>query len=180
MKVFDKFIEELLIIEGGYVFDPSDSGGETNYGVTKRVARKYGYNGEMRDLPLSMAKQIYKEKYWNKLELDNIEKLSPAIAVKLADIAVNMGVKRAAIFAQRLLNVLNDREKHYNDLIVDGLIGFKTINTLHKYLNLRGGIGETVFIRGLNCLQGSFYINLAEKREKDERFIFGWLKNRIN
>jgi hypothetical protein len=28
----------------------------------------------------------------------------------------------------------------------------------------------------INCLQGSFYIELCERREKDEKYIFGWMK----
>jgi len=36
-----------------------------------------------------------------------------------------------------------------------------------------------VLCRALNCLQGAYYIELAERREKDERFVYGWLKNRV-
>ena len=52
-------INHVIEIEGGYVDDPSDSGGETNYGITKAVARRYGYAGHMRDLPREVAYQIY-------------------------------------------------------------------------------------------------------------------------
>ena len=39
--------------------------------------------------------------------------------------------------------------------------------------------GEQVLVKALNCLQGERYIKLAEKRQKNESFVFGWLGTRI-
>ena len=39
--------------------------------------------------------------------------------------------------------------------------------------------GEVVLVRALNSLQGAFYVELAEKRQKDEAFVYGWLLNRV-
>lgn len=177
--MFEVFIEELLKKEGGYVNDPKDSGGETNYGITVAVARKYGYTGAMAKMPLSMAKQIYKEKYWDALNLDTISRLAPAVALKLADIGVNMGVERAGEFLQRLLNVFNREQKDYADLVIDGDVGQATIRALSALIANRHGQGEVVLERGLNCLQGAFYVSLAERRQKDEQFAFGWFLNRV-
>lgn len=178
--MFDNFFEDVLKKEGGYTNNPNDSGGETMYGITVAVARKFGYSGPMKNLPLSLAKQIYKELYWDSLNLDKISRLSPSVALKLADIGVNMGVARAAEFLQRLLNVLNRQAKDYNDITVDGSIGPATTLALSQLIVKRGGQGEVVLERGLNTLQGAFYISLAERRQKDEDFIFGWLLNRIS
>ena len=41
----DRIINAIIDREGGYVDEPDDSGGETNYGVTKAVARANGYRG---------------------------------------------------------------------------------------------------------------------------------------
>lgn len=177
--MFEEFIKDVLKKEGGYVNNQNDSGGETNYGITLAVARAHGYNGPMKDLPLSMAKQIYKEKYWDSLNLDEVSNISPSTALKLADIGVNMGVGRAAEFIQRLLNGLNRQGKDYPDISVDGDIGGRTMQSLRAYISKRGGPGETVLYRGLNVLQGDFYVSLAEKRPKDEDFLFGWLLNRV-
>ena len=38
------YINDLILREGGYVFDPQDSGGETNFVITVAKARSYGYN----------------------------------------------------------------------------------------------------------------------------------------
>jgi hypothetical protein len=36
-----------------------------------------------------------------------------------------------------------------------------------------------ILLKALNCLQGDRYIRLTRSREKDERFLYGWLKNRV-
>ncbi len=172
-------LENILKVEGGYVNDPSDSGGETNFGITKRVAMSYGYTGDMKRLTKDQAFEIYAKLYWHKLRLDDIEKLSEKVAEELADTGVNMGTRRAARFLQRSLNVLNNKAQSYADLTVDGQIGNATIRALKSYFLIRGVEGEKVLFRMLNALQGAFYVTLAERREKDEKFVYGWYANRV-
>lgn len=169
-------INHVINIEGGYVNDPDDSGGETNFGITVAVARDNGYMGDMYAMPRSIAFHIYADEYWHALKADDLVLLSEAIAKEVVDTGVNMGVGRAAIFLQRALNVFNRREKLYPDLTVDSSIGPATISALREYLSQRN---EKVLCRALNCLQGAHYIKLAERRQKDEEFIYGWLKNRV-
>lgn len=175
----DKVIKEIIRVEGGYVNDPSDSGGETKYGITKEVARRYGYAGSMTSLPESLAYQIYVDKYWNALNLDLIENESELIAEELADTGVNQGVGRAGEFLQRSLNVLNNQGKLWLDLKVDGAVGPRTVAALRSFLKLRGVEGEAVLYRMLNALQGEFYVSLAERRQKDEKYVYGWFLNRV-
>lgn len=174
-----RIINSIIDTEGGYVDNRNDSGGKTNWGITEYVARKNGYQGDMRDLPRSTAFSIYEKKYWDALKLDEIEILSQKITEELADTGVNMGVSRAAEFLQRSLNVLNQRGQHFADLRVDGDIGSRTLNALEIYLNKRGRDGEAVLFRMLNAMQGAFYVELAERREKDETFVFGWFRTRV-
>ena len=56
----EKYLDELIKREGGYVNNPADRGGATKYGITEAVARTNGFKGNMRDLPLDVAKAIYK------------------------------------------------------------------------------------------------------------------------
>lgn len=177
---FDVEVEKMLLREGGYVNDPKDSGGETNYGITVGVARAFGYTGSMREMPRSTAIAIYRTRYWDSLSLDTIERRAPSVAVKLFDIAVNMGAGRAAEFLQRTLNVLNDGGATYADLKVDGAVGPATLAAFDAYLDKRFAHGELVLTRALNALQGAYYIELAERRPKDERFVYGWLLNRVD
>lgn len=174
-----KIINEIIRIEGGYINDPSDSGGETKYGITKGVARLYGYTGPIKNLSKETAFEIYSKRYWDALHLDAVEDICPFIAEELADTGVNMGVGRAAEFLQRSLNVLNNGGAHYPDLKVDGDLGPRTLAALRSYKTVRGSEGLDVLLTMLNCLQGAFYVTLAERRVKDEKFIFGWFKNRV-
>ena len=169
----EKIINEIIRIEGGYVNDPRDSGGATKFGITEKVARAHGYKGHMCDLPHYIAFDIYSARYWDSVRADD---MPDALAEEVVDTAVNMGVTRAGKFLQRALNALNNQNKLYSDLVVDGDIGRATIAALRAYLSKRE---ENVLIKALNCLQGAYYIELSERRQKDERFVYGWIKNRV-
>jgi len=178
MRAID-IIREVIAVEGRYVNDPSDSGGETNKGITERVARRGGYTAAMRNLTAADAERIYRQLYWQPICGDALLDYSELIAREVYDTAVNMGVGRAAEFLQRALNVLNNGGRHYRDLTVDGDIGPATLAALRALLHKRGGEGEQLLYRMLNALQGAFYVELAERRQKDEKYIYGWYKNRV-
>jgi lysozyme family protein len=169
-----EIIGAILGHEGGYVNDPRDSGGATNWGITERVARRHGYTGDMRRLTKADAIGIYTRSYWMPLQLDIISLRSASLAYILFDIGVNAGVGRAGAFLQRVLSVMNSRGKHYPDLAIDGDIGGKTLTALDKYCDRRGAEGVRVLCGSIKALQLAFYIELAERREKDEAFVYGW------
>jgi lysozyme family protein len=180
MQAFDDAIAKLAPIEGGYINDPADSGGETNFGITVAVARAFGYYDPMRDMPRDVAVHIYRKRYWDALTLDLVALLAPAVALELFDSAVNCGPDLAAKWLQRSLNVLNAGATLYPDVTADGRVGPMTIAALREYLGKRGPEGITVLLRALNALQGAFYIGLAESRPTDERFVYGWLLQRVS
>jgi lysozyme family protein len=176
---FTKMIDVTLQLEGGYVNDPRDSGGETIWGITLTVARAFGYRGMMSNMTRDEAKEIYYRRYWLPLYLPNIAQLSMPIAEELFDTAVNQGQTTAGKYLQRSLNVLNLNGAMYRDTTVDGQIGPMTFAALREYLNRRKQAGELVLLRMLNSLQGAAYVELAERRAKDEAFVFGWFANRV-
>lgn len=165
--------------EGGYVYNLHDSGGATNHGITEQVARAHGYKGDMRDLPKEFAEKIAKEQYWDIMRLDDVAALSPAIAFEMFDTGFNIGQARVVRFLQRCLNVANRQQRDYADIVVDGLIGRLTLHSLRMFLSFRARDGETWMLRALNGLQAAYYIELAERREKDEEFVFGWILQRV-
>ena len=179
MNQVDVAIEILIGKEGDFVDNPKDSGGATRWGITERVARRHGYEGAMKDFPRNQAVLIYRHEYFIAPGFADVFILSQSIGSELFDSGVNLGPSVPAIWFQRCLNVLNLEEKLYPDLLADGDIGPKTLAALSSYLKHRGAQGELVLLRALNCLQGARYIELAEKREKDETFIFGWLLHRV-
>lgn len=85
---FDDAFDALLGHEGGYSNHPDDPGGETMWGVTARVARGYGYRGDMRSLPREVAKDIYRRLYWAPLGLDQFD---PRVSFQVFDANVNGG-----------------------------------------------------------------------------------------
>lgn len=178
--LFDTLVEGLIGREGGYVNDRADSGGETIWGITAAVARENGYAGPMRAMTRDQAKAIYRAKYWAKPGLYLVAQLSHAIAEELLDTGVNAGTGTAGIFLQRALNVLNRGGADYADLKVDGAIGPGTAGALKTFLTRNKPKGEGRLLKALNCLQGAYYIELAENRAKDERFVNGWLDNRVS
>ena len=177
MDVARHVINTIIDTEGGYVDDPSDSGGETNHGITKRTARRYGFDGDLRDLTRRQAFSMYKDMYWNSVGGDGLAAISPPVAHEVADTAVNIGPTVASKILQRSLNILNNRGKLYPDILVDGQIGPKTLNALVAYVRDRE---VPVLMKALNCFQGYYYITLAERREKDEKFVYGWLNKRVH
>lgn len=176
-KHFKKSFDKVIIAEGGYSDDPMDSGGKTKYGITQKVANRFGYRGDMKDLSLETAENIYKANYWDVMQLDSVAKVSAKIAHEMFDTGVNTGNVRAVTFLQQSLNVLNNGQKEYKDLTVDGLMGNNTLKAFRSHMRQRKN--DKVLLRMLNCLQGSYYILLATKREKDEKFIYGWFNNRV-
>ncbi len=180
MKTRDEILEELIRVEGGYSNYIEDSGGETMYGITKKIALKNGYSGEMGELPKSFALNIYKTIYWDSIRLTEIEKITNIkLSEKLANIAINMGTYRAISFLQRSLNALNNRGKLYKDISIDGKIGDITIETLKHMIKARKLKAASMLYKMINCLQGAFYIKLSERRSKDKKFIYGWFNQRI-
>lgn len=179
-KAFEKAFNHTVGVEGGYSDHPSDRGGKTMYGITEEVARAYGYTGDMRKLPLSTAKDIYNKKYWNKLRLDDISKLSESLACKLFDISVNMGQARAGLFLQIALNSFNKQGTLYPDIVEDGDVGPTTLKTLQTYYDKRGTQAQRVIFECVNCLQGAYYIEISKTRQANEDFTFGWFANRID
>lgn len=110
---FDQAFDTLLKHEGGFSDHPADPGGKTRFGITEAVVRKMGYHGDMRELPIDLAKRIYKTRYWDAVRA---EELPEAIRYAVFDAAVNSGPRQAIRWLQRAVGV--------ND---DGIIGPKTL-----------------------------------------------------
>lgn len=102
---FDQAFDMLIGHEGGYSNHPSDPGAETMWGVTSRVARANGYQGNMRMLTRETAKDIYRKCYW---DMVRAEQMPAQLRFSLFDAAVNSGVAQATRWLQRALDVGED------------------------------------------------------------------------
>lgn len=172
-----EIIDAVIKVEGGFVDHPADSGGPTKWGITEPAARRHGYMGDMRELPREVAFDIIAAKYWDRMYGDRLVELSPEVCREVVDTAINMGTRRAATFLQRALNALNMGGNLYPDLEVDGHLGFITLSALEAYVD--SPRSTTVLVRAVDCLQGACYIQLVEDHPKNEVFVYGWLRNRV-
>ena len=124
MANFDKEFDKLILAEGGYVNDPDDAGGETYLGISRKAnpqwrgwvyidkvkkANKNASNSKLTSILKSndnitkLAKRLYKNMYWDIIDLDDIP--SQKIAHQLFDTAVNCGVSRAIRIAQQVVGM---------------------------------------------------------------------------
>ena len=85
---FETCIQHILKEEGGYVNDPRDPGGETNYGITRATARNFGYQGSMLRIPLDTVRSIYRKGFWDAIRADE---LPSGLDLCLFDYGVNSG-----------------------------------------------------------------------------------------
>lgn len=114
-SVFDQAVGFVLRdrIEGGYVNDPRDPGGETKFGISKRSYPREN----IKALTRARAIEIYKRDYWDRPGCDQ---LPPKLAVAMFDCAVNQGAGIAPQLLQRALGTAPD-----------GIIGPITLRAAH-------------------------------------------------
>ena len=152
MKNFNEIIEQVLEHEGGYVNDPTDLGGETKYGITKR----FYPNVDIKNLTIEQAKEIYKKDYWDK---NKVESLPQNLWHIYFDMCVNMGKRTAVKVLQR---AANNRGK---DLEVDGGLGPKTIEALNG-----------VELDRVRAFRVKYYVDLITAKPEQEKFYLGWFR----
>ncbi|MCK9008510.1 glycoside hydrolase family 108 protein [Haemophilus influenzae] len=137
---FKQIFDRLIGHEGGYVDDPRDPGGETNWGVTKRTAQANGYTGAMKTMTRQQAYEIYRRAFWL---CYNCEQMPDAVAYQFFDAAVNHGFGNASRMLQRAVNVADD-----------GIIGNMTIAAIKK-------MAISDVIMRLNAERLEFYCKLG-------------------
>lgn len=104
-------IIRVLGSEGGYVNDPKDPGGETQWGITWPVLREaIALNivpplATIRSLTQQEAVSIYRLRFFNRI---NAGKLADGVQYQLLDFAVNSGIETAVRYFQRALGVADD------------------------------------------------------------------------
>ena len=152
MTTFDEIIEHVLKHEGGYVNDPTDLGGETNYGITKR----FYPDVDIKNLTKEQAKKIYKRDYWDK---NRVDELPEQLRYIFFDMCVNQGRGTAVKVLQRAANGKGAKLK------VDGGMGPATLKAIQNI--------ELERVRAYRVLR---FANLVIKKPEQERFWFGWYR----
>ena len=152
---FDEIIEVVLHHEGGYVNDPKDPGGETNFGIAKRSHPDV----DIKNLTKDGAKEIYKEHYWNK---NKVESLPEQLRHIYFDMCVNQGKSRAVKILQRAANSKG------KGIEVDGGLGPATRKAL-----------EGINIERVRAYRVKYYVDLINAKPEQEKFYFGWFRRAL-
>jgi lysozyme family protein len=156
---FNEAIPIVLKHEGGYVNNPADKGGETNFGIASRfhslekiskiIGRKIN---SMRELTLNDAVLFYKNEFWDKYKIDN---LKAELRLPIFDMFVNMGAGGAIEVLQKVLG------REVNRTVSQIPVLFNSINTLNsqsvldsikekriEYYKARGIGNQEQFLKG--------------------------------
>ncbi|WP_010141725.1 holin-associated N-acetylmuramidase [Oceanicola sp. S124] len=156
---------EIVAREGGFVNDPDDPGGATNFGVTIHTMRKLGLDldrdgdvnvADVKALSREQALEIFLDHYFHRPRISDLpEGLWPTVF----DMYVNAGANAVTIL-QRLL-----REMGWQ-IGVDGAIGPQTIAACHEAS--AAAAGHIVDAYGI--ARRNYYFRIADARAQSRKY----------
>ena len=152
---FFEIVNHTLEEEGGYVNDPTDKGGETNFGISKRAYPDV----DIFNLTEDDAIDIYWEDYWVRGKCDKVPAKLQAIYF---DMCVNFGIGGAIKVLQETANARGA------DIEVDGKIGPNTIKAIEKLSVER--------VRAFRALK---FAKIVIANPKQMKFWYGWFRRSL-
>jgi type VI secretion system secreted protein VgrG len=159
MDHFETALKITLAHEGGYVDDPQDAGGATNYGLTLADWLEYyktaGSADLLKNLTVEKAGDMYLKLWWLPLKLDLVT--STKIATVIFDQAVLDGKENATVRVQQILG-----------LKPDGVMGHMTIAALN-------GENEDCFCFRFLRASAHHYDAIVKDNLTDIKYLDGWL-----
>lgn len=157
--------EEIVAREGGFVNDPDDPGGATNFGVTIHTMRALGLDldgdgeigvSDVRRMTRAQAVDIFIEHYFRRPRIDTLPEVLQA---SVFDMQVNAGANAVRIL-QRLLREMGQA------VAVDGVIGPRTAAAAEAAA--RAAPDHIADAYGI--ARRSYYLRLADARPGLRRF----------
>jgi lysozyme family protein len=140
-----------------------DAGGRTRFGIAEKFHPDLPEEFFTRPAEdaLAEAEKIEEREYWNAMRLAEVENQN--VANKLFDMSVNMGLRQAAVYAQRAANSQGQQ------LTEDGVIGSRTLAAINA-------IDPQTFY-GLLCqFSAAHYRHIATNNPCQAVNLAGWLK----
>ena len=170
--------EEIVNREGGYVNDPDDPGGATNFGVTIHTMRRLGMDldrdgdvdtRDVRALTRRQAVDIFIRHYY---ERPRIHLLPDALQASVFDMYVNAGGNAVKIL-QRLLAEFQE------PVAVDGALGPVTAAAV-KRVHKKAG---RYLVDAYGIARRNYYFRIADRRAASRKYARtraggkgGWIK----
>lgn len=161
MKTVRTLAAEIVAREGGFVNDPDDPGGATNFGVTIHTLRRLRPGAQVtvddvRALTREQAIDIYVDHYFTRPRIAELpEPLWPTVF----DMYVNAGANAVRIL-QRLLVQMG------LDVATDGVIGPQTIAATHRAYNM----APSHLVDAYGIARRDYYYRIADQRPASRKF----------
>ena len=159
--MIDDLINDLMIVEGGYVNNPDDLGGPTKYGITQETLADWrGHYVTAIDVRLLSEREafnIYENVYWIEPKICDLG-LSEVLEGMVFDAGVNHGVSRSIKFLQTALG-----------LTADGVIGPNTIGAAQE-------CNSVVLASRFMGERVEYYGSIITNNPSQAQFALGWAR----
>ncbi|MEH6522126.1 holin-associated N-acetylmuramidase [Sulfitobacter sp.] len=178
MQSVRQIAQDIVTREGGYVNDPDDPGGATNFGVTIHTMRRLGLDldhdgsitpADVRRLTRGQAVGIFLEHYYAR---PLIAELPEPLQASVFDMYVNAGGNAVKIL-QRLLVEMG------HDVSVDGALGPQSL----KAVRAAYCASPDYFVDAYGIARRNYYFRLADRRAASRKYARtraggkgGWIK----
>lgn len=165
MQSVREIATEIVRREGGYVNDPDDPGGATNFGVTIHTMRRLGLDldrdgavtaKDVRALTRHQAIGIFETHYF---ERPRIAELPQALHATVFDMYVNAGGNAVKIL-QRLLRDMG------HAVVVDGALGTQSISACHAAHRKAQGY----MVDAYGIARRNYYFRIADRRAASRKY----------
>jgi lysozyme family protein len=165
MQTVERIAQEIVAREGGYVDDPDDPGGATNFGVTIHTLRRLGLDltgdgavdaSDVRALTRDRAVALLIDHYYRR---PGIARLPESLQASVFDMYVNAGVNAVKIL-QRLLREMGQ------GIEVDGLIGPITVTAAE----VAAKAAPDHIADAYGIARRNYYLSLADARPASRKF----------
>lgn len=154
-----------LGVEGGFVDDPDDRGGRTNYGVTQEVYDEYRSLRRLpeRDVALITVEEVrdlYHALYWVRAKSD-------LLPWPISHVHFDTSVHHGVDFAVRALQRTVGAE-------VDGDFGPNTLGATEAAIEADALDGVLDFVGRYLWSRFSLFVDLADRKASQRKFLRGW------
>jgi lysozyme family protein len=165
MQTVRQIAEGIVAREGGYVNDPDDPGGATNFGVTIHTMRRLRLDldgdgaitaADVKRLTRTQAAEIFLEHYYTR---PLIAELPAALQASVFDMYVNAGSNAVKILQQLLV------EMGYG-VTVDGALGPQTLAAVRAAFKAAPG----PLVDAYGIARRNYYFRLADRRVASRKY----------
>lgn len=168
MEIFEEAFAVIIDHEGGFVDNPIDHGGPTNWGITYKTLKAWKGDlpvkyEDIENLTLQDAKLIYRDLFWFPNKLHKI--IKPVVSTILFDQIINVGANRAITRMQLCL-----KEVFECKLSVDGVMGQETLDAINTLRREDTSLCLEFFKR-----TQAHYAKLVIGDPTQRTFLLGWL-----